>query len=372
MESENYGQKIDRSGHTWDFDTALSGYSGSGYMANNPDTGMQIDIPNIQSSSPEMIYNIDFTNTGTYYIWGRGAMKDSSGDTIHAGIDGFIDANSDALDWDGTSFEWSNIRASNSNRRFITVSSPGVHNISIWIREDGARVDKIMLTKDSAFIPTGTGPPESPRGDIRPPVRSNGAPTGTLSYGTTSTTISVTTNEDATCRYSTTPGVSYSSMQNTFTTTGLASHLTLITGLLEGNTYNYYVKCVDTLGNANTNDYLITFSVDAGDITPPSVSVIHSPASPTQGQTVTITATASDNVGVASIQIFLDGTSTKTCASSPCTYSSSSLPVGSHAYYATATDTSSNTGRDPLSGSKSFTVSDTTPPTVSVSHSPAN
>jgi len=96
--------------------------------------------------------------------------------------------------------------------------------------------------------------------DTTPPVRSNGSPTGELPAGTT-VTLSLTTDEDATCRYSTTPGIPYASMTNTFSNTGSTSHSTTITGLSNGNTYNYYIKCIDTYNNANTDDYLISFSI---------------------------------------------------------------------------------------------------------------
>ena len=102
--------------------------------------------------------------------------------------------------------------------------------------------------------------------DTTPPVRSNGQPTGTLASGTTQVTMSMNTNEAATCKYGTTPGVSYDSMSNTFSTTGGTTHSQLITGLSDGGSYAYYVRCNDLLGNKNTNDYSISFSVD----TPPS------------------------------------------------------------------------------------------------------
>ncbi len=97
--------------------------------------------------------------------------------------------------------------------------------------------------------------------DTTPPTRSSGSPTGTLVADTTSTTLSLVTNEAATCRYSTTPGVAYSSMANTFSTTGGTSHSTAISGLTNGSTYNYYVRCNDTSGNYNTDDYQISFSI---------------------------------------------------------------------------------------------------------------
>jgi phage protein U len=97
--------------------------------------------------------------------------------------------------------------------------------------------------------------------DITPPVRSNGSPTGTLPAGTTQTTLSLATDENATCRYSTVAGTAYASMVNVFSTTGGAAHSTLVTGLSNGSSYSFFVRCLDTVGNPNTNDYSINFSV---------------------------------------------------------------------------------------------------------------
>ena len=97
--------------------------------------------------------------------------------------------------------------------------------------------------------------------DTAPPTLSNPSPTGTLSTNTTQTTISLTTNETATCRYSTTPNTAYASMTNTFSTTGGTTHSQIITGLSDGNSYNYYVRCIDEAGNPNTDDFNISFSI---------------------------------------------------------------------------------------------------------------
>ena len=56
-------------------------------------------------------------------------------------------------------------------------------------------------------------------------------------------------------------GVSYGWMINTFSTTGATTHSQLVTGLVNGGNYNYYVRCNDTSGNFNTNDSTISFSV---------------------------------------------------------------------------------------------------------------
>ncbi len=94
-----------------------------------------------------------------------------------------------------------------------------------------------------------------------PPILSNGSPSGSLSAGTTKAILSVTTNESATCKYSTTPNTDYNSITNTFSTTGGTTHSSIISGLVNGSSYSYYVRCQDNSGNADTSDYQISFSV---------------------------------------------------------------------------------------------------------------
>src|SRR5439155_17696293 len=101
--------------------------------------------------------------------------------------------------------------------------------------------------------------------DTTPPGRSDGSPTGTLPAGTTSATLSLTTDEAATCRHSTTAGVAYSRMKDTFSTTGGRSHATAVGGLEDGTQYTFYVRCRDLSRNANPDDYPIRFSVQSGD-----------------------------------------------------------------------------------------------------------
>jgi hypothetical protein len=98
-------------------------------------------------------------------------------------------------------------------------------------------------------------------GDTTPPVRSGGLPTGTLAAGSSQTTLALTTNESATCRYGTTAGVVYGSMTNTFSSTGGTAQSTQVTGLQNGGSYSYYVRCQDSAGNLNPDDFVITFSV---------------------------------------------------------------------------------------------------------------
>lgn len=97
--------------------------------------------------------------------------------------------------------------------------------------------------------------------DVTAPVLSGGTPTGTLAAGTTQATVAVTTNENATCKYSTSSGVAFGSMTGVFTTTGAKMHSFVASGLSSGGSYGYFVKCKDLNDNSNQSDYLISFAV---------------------------------------------------------------------------------------------------------------
>ncbi|HUO50275.1 MAG TPA: hypothetical protein VMU25_01795, partial [Candidatus Paceibacterota bacterium] len=95
--------------------------------------------------------------------------------------------------------------------------------------------------------------------DTTPPTVTITAPTGQLAANTSSTNLTVTTNENATCAWANTAGVAFASM-TAFSTTGGTSHSTALTGLTNGSSYTTYVKCKDTSGNIST-DSSTSFSV---------------------------------------------------------------------------------------------------------------
>lgn len=112
--------------------------------------------------------------------------------------------------------------------------------------------------------------------DTTAPVRSGFQPSGTLASGTTTATLIVMTDEFSTCKYGTTPGVAYGSISLSLTASsnGLF-HSKGLTGLTDGSSYTYYVRCQDVFGNANGADSTISFTVNnvSGDVTAPSTVV---------------------------------------------------------------------------------------------------
>ena len=112
--------------------------------------------------------------------------------------------------------------------------------------------------------------------DATPPTLSSGIPSGSQSSGTTSVTLGVTTDEAATCKYGTIADTAYASIANTFSTTGGTTHTSTLTGLTNGTSYTYYVRCIDGSGNPTVSDYTVTFSVSSADTTPPTITSVFS------------------------------------------------------------------------------------------------
>jgi hypothetical protein len=124
---------------------------------------------------------------------------------------------------------------------------------------------KVDVGAKPGYVPYEYPHPLTLGNDQTPPVRYNSTP-GSLPSGTTQYNVELTTTDDsggANCRIGTVPLVAYSDMTNDFDTTGGTSHSELVTGLSDGNTYNYYVRCQDLADppNANPDDYLISFTV---------------------------------------------------------------------------------------------------------------
>jgi len=162
MEAENYDENNAGSTHTWSSNTD-SGASGGLYMESGPNNGTNNNT-GYAANSPELMYLVDFINTGTYYVWVRSCGSSGGDNSLHAGINGQENTTANRINTTTScsSFQWTKTRMSGANAS-ITVGTQGVHEINIWMREDGNRVDKILLTTDAGFTPAGDGPDESLR-----------------------------------------------------------------------------------------------------------------------------------------------------------------------------------------------------------------
>ena len=85
----------------------------------------------------------------------------------------------------------------------------------------------------------------------------------------------------------------------------VTAHTAVLTGLSASTVYHYRVRSRDAAGNLTVSG---DFTFPTADGTPPSVSITAPAAGATIAATTTVTASASDNVGVVGVQFKLDGT----------------------------------------------------------------
>ncbi|MBI2621817.1 MAG: hypothetical protein HYW63_04220 [Candidatus Levybacteria bacterium] len=177
METENNDGKFNRNGYRWDGaapgspQTATDGWHGDGYIAARPNDDLRVFFANGYLDAPEVVYNVNFTTTGTYFVYLRSSGPDAKSDSAHVGLDGALNG-SMALYFIGEGGATSNWKwRSNNNdgtRTKINVSTPGIHTFHIFMREDGTRIDRIRLSTNKDWVAnpndSAKGPDESPRG----------------------------------------------------------------------------------------------------------------------------------------------------------------------------------------------------------------
>ncbi len=163
LEAEHFMSRVPGSGSSyshvngdeWSGTTDYTGYSGDGAMIALPNDGGNTRV---ELTGPRMDYPIDFQTTGEYYVLVRGqadaAGGRSSNDSIHVGLDGVGITNASGSygltgfrsgEWrwrTGWGNPWNDFT-------IINITTPGVHTLNIWMREDGTIIDRIfILSKD--------------------------------------------------------------------------------------------------------------------------------------------------------------------------------------------------------------------------------
>ena len=195
----------------------------------------------------------------------------------------------------------------------------------------------LAISGDFTFT-TGAPP------DTTPPVISVVTASGLSTSGATITWV---TNEpsDSQVEYGTTTGYGNVTPINPSLST---THSVVLSGLLGGTLYHYRVKSKDASGNpAISADFTFSTLNAPADAIPPTVSItapLDNSAVTSKG-TITLQATASDNVGVTRVDFFVNGTLLSTDAAAP--YSATwKVPAKRNAIYtlsARASDAAGNT-----------------------------
>ena len=184
FEGESFDKNVSPvGGSSWAFSTAAVGlgtFVGPGYMDSTPNTGRGPNEDVATTQAPRLDYCVNFPATGTWYVWVRGFGANGGDNSAHVGIDGAISAQGRNIGngngrpgsetWGDSNWKW--ISDSTATPIRITVPTTGQHTFSVWMREDGVKIDKVLLTTDAAFTfqadRTVAGPAETPRESTGP------------------------------------------------------------------------------------------------------------------------------------------------------------------------------------------------------------
>lgn len=179
MEAENFDDAGSTGSHAWTT-TAQTRDSSTAGVQVLPNNGERLDD---SSNSAELSYQVNFNRSGTHYIWVRMYSDSGEDNSLHVGLDGVLQSGSDKItlvDHGTGSWEWTQ-DTMDGEIATLEVDQPGLHTLNVWMREDGAQIDKILVVDSSSYSPTGTGPAESARDD----TDSSGGSTGGTDTGGT-------------------------------------------------------------------------------------------------------------------------------------------------------------------------------------------
>jgi len=182
--------------------------------------------------------------------------------------------------------------------------------------------------------------------DTQPPTAPTGLTAAAGPGGTVSLSWSAATDNTGVARYDV-----YRSTVSGFTPS-LANRIAQPTGTsytdtgLAAGTYYYVVKAEDAAGNLGPGTSQATATIGASDTTPPSVAITGPAGGAVLGGTVTVTATAGDDVGVAGVRFTVDGQNLgaeDTAAPYSVGWDTTTASNGNHTLAAVARDAAGNT-----------------------------
>jgi hypothetical protein len=158
IEAENYTRLAGSRGGSWFLNTAIAGYKGTGYLQSATDDPSTL---NFSSDIISTQYDIDFRETGRYYLHLRTYAENHEQNGFFATVDGTqVDyGHPDATFIYVKQFEsyprwyWYTDGGGAEERGHIVsfnISSPGKKTLAIYRRDKSSRIDRIWVTKNQS------------------------------------------------------------------------------------------------------------------------------------------------------------------------------------------------------------------------------
>jgi hypothetical protein len=147
IEAEDYAEIQNQGDATdWEIANSISGAVGSYVTTPDGSGGGNASF----SNGSKLIYNIKINNSGNYTIYVRRNSPDGSGNSVHGGFNGQATGAQDNGGGDNQ-WQWASLGSANLG--------VGNHTVEIARREDGYRIDRLVVTSGSQ--PSGNGPTAS-------------------------------------------------------------------------------------------------------------------------------------------------------------------------------------------------------------------
>lgn len=231
---------------------------------------------------------INVSTSGTYRVWSRIMAPDTTNNSFLLEVDGgtCVTVGDSAIA--ANTWTWVDYQSGNSTTKNDLALAAGTHTFKLIGREAGVKVDRVILTTDTACVPTGTG-------DNCVVVADTTPPTVTMTAPADGSTVSGTVPLAATASDSS--GISKVEFYNGYTLintdTSYPYGYSLDTTALTDGDYTLSAKAYDNSGNSSTNSVVRVTVANQSTGTPDLVitSVDMVPASPVSGSQVLFSAT---------------------------------------------------------------------------------
>ena len=115
---------------------------------------------NTQAAPPatgHAVFSFSVPAAGTYKVWARVIDPTNGDDSFWVRMD-----SGSWINWNeipiGAAWHWDDVHNASAGNALVTFNlAAGSHTLTIAYREDGARLDKVLITNDSAYVPSGAG-----------------------------------------------------------------------------------------------------------------------------------------------------------------------------------------------------------------------
>jgi hypothetical protein len=298
--------------------------------------------PNPSAGSVSKTLNVP--STGTYRIWSRIQVPDSTSNSYYLQVDGGCAINvGDSTAIPANTWTWVNYQDGSSATLSSIDLTAGNHDFLLSVRENNVMIDRIILATDTACVPSGLGDNCASGADTTGPTVSLTAPTAGSTVSGSSVALSANASDN----------VGVSGVQFKVDGSNVGSQDTTSPYSVNWNTttvangsHTITAVASDAAGNSTTSSSVSVTVSNAPDTTAPTVSLTAPTAGSTvSGASVAVAANAADNVGVAGVQFKLDGSNLQaedTTSPYSINWDSTAASNGTHSLTAIARDGAGN------------------------------